>query len=546
MVLKPSSIKLILTFSALLGAANLLHGQYQFRHLNHLQAVRQDAPLYQKEIDFHTSVRPLSLPGVDSTVERDLFRPQAPNAGWLKRKMFYEDLVHFEKPSFALTFNPVVNFQLGAERGADDYRYINTRGFLVDGRIGSQFTFYTSFLENQGRFADYFTAYASKRRVVPGQGSSVRGFGEGGFDYGLAAAEISYNPNRFFTFTLGQGRNFFGEGYRSMLLSDAAFTYPFFRIETTFWKIKYVNLWAEMNDIRPSVSRRYGDVVFAKKYLSAHYFSLNINSRLNLSFFEAIILGDSAQERGIDVAFFNPVIFYRPVEFAVGSGRGNAIIGMNVSYKLRDYTQVYGQFVLDEFSIEDITASNGSWVNKFAWQLGLKQYNSFAVEGLFTRLEYNASRPYTYTHREVLTNYAHYGTALAHPWESNFHELLFQVIYQHKRWEYDAQFTYGRRGLDANNNNWGGDIYLPYASRERDNGNFIGQGLRSDFFFTQLRCAWLANPQTNLKVELGLRYRSLEALNADETTTTSPFIQSNTLWLFAGIRTELFNQYYDF
>lgn len=537
---------MVVVFGAAITGQAELSGQYQFRHLNHLQSARVDGELYRTDIDFHTSVRPFSQPGLDSVVQRKFFRPQAPEAGWLKRKLFYEDLVHFEKPSFALTFNPVANFQLGAEKGAEDYRYVNTRGFLVEGSIGSQFTFYTSFLENQGRFADYFSAYTAKRGVVPGQGSKIRSFGDGGFDYGMAAAEISYNPNRFFTFTLGQGRNFFGEGYRSMLLSDAAFSYPFFRIETSFWKVKYVNLWAEMNDIRPSVSRRHGDVVYAKKYLSAHYLSINLNSRLNLSFFEAIVLGDSAQERGIDVAFFNPVIFYRPVEFAVGSGRGNAIMGLNLSYKLRNHTQVYGQFVLDEFSIEDITAAQGSWVNKFAWQLGIKQYNSFGLKGLFTRLEYNAARPYTYTHREVLTNYAHYGTALAHPWESNFHELLMQCIYQQKRWEYDVQFTYGRRGLDASQSNWGGDIYLPYASRERDAGNFIGQGQRSNFFYAQMRCAWLANPQSNLKVELGLRYRSLEVVNGHSSANTSPFVQSNTTWLFAGIRTELFNRYYDF
>ena len=92
----------------------------------------------------------------------------------------------------------------------------------------------------------------------------------------------------------------------------------------------------------------------------------------------------------------------------------------------------------------------GQWVNKFGWQLGLKYYNSFGISGLFTRLEYNAARPYTYSHRNVLTNYGHYAQPLAHPWGANFHEGLAQAVYQHGRWEFEARFNFGLMGLDTN------------------------------------------------------------------------------------------------
>ncbi len=493
----------------------------------------------------HSSVRPLNKTELDSLGATRQY-PQAAKKSWFTRKLFYENLVAINKPNYALTFNPIVNFQLGHEQGESAYRYINTRGFMIEGRLGSNFTFYSSYLENQGRFASYVNDYTRYRGVVPGQGTATRGFGDGGFDFGLAAAEISYNPNSFFTFTAGQGRNFFGEGYRSMLLSDAGYNAPFFRIETTFWRIKYVNLWAQLYDIRPEARVPGFDAIYAKKFLSSHYLSLNVNSRLNFSFFEAIIIGDTLQQRGLDASFLNPVIFYRPVEFQVGSGRGNALIGFGSSYKVSDGIMAYGQFLLDEFSLDDITASNGSWVNKFGWQLGLKSYNTLGMEGLFTRLEYNAARPYTYSHRQVLTNYGHYGSPLAHPWGANFQEYLAQVVYQRNRWEFEFQLNYGVLGLDsARGANFGSDVYRSYNSRVQDEGNEIGQGVGGTLLFTQLRAAWIVNPATNLKIEAGLRWRSLSASDAAD-INTRPFNVGESLWLFAGLRTELFNRYYDF
>ncbi len=34
---------------------------------------------------------------------------------------------------------------------------------------------------------------------------------------------------KYINFTLGRGKNFFGEGYRSFFLSDNAYSYPYFK-----------------------------------------------------------------------------------------------------------------------------------------------------------------------------------------------------------------------------------------------------------------------------------------------------------------------------
>ena len=65
----------------------------------------------------------------------------------------------------------------------------------------------------------------------------------------MSSGYVIYRPNNMFTLQFGHGKHFIGNGYRSLLLSDNSFNYPFLRIQTTFGKIQYTNLYAELQDI---------------------------------------------------------------------------------------------------------------------------------------------------------------------------------------------------------------------------------------------------------------------------------------------------------
>ncbi|MBK9515386.1 MAG: gliding motility protein RemB, partial [Flavobacteriales bacterium] len=92
-------------------------------------------------------------------------------------------------------------------------------------------------------------------------------------------------PGKYFNFTLGQGRNFFGEGHRSLMLSDEAYSYPYLRITTSIWKIKYVNLFTMMNDIRGADGAR----ATCNASTPACTTSWNVSKRLNVALFESIV-----------------------------------------------------------------------------------------------------------------------------------------------------------------------------------------------------------------------------------------------------------------
>lgn len=467
---------------------------------------------------------------------------------WWGRKWWNEHMITAAGKGYWFTIDPVADLQLGKDNSDEvDFTYNNTRGVYIQGGLGKRLSFSTSLFESQGRFANYFNDYARSIRpdggnpaIIPSRGIAKE-FNEDAFDYPVAEGYISYRPGEHFNIQLGHGRNFIGDGYRSLLLSDAASPYPFIKLNTTFWKIKYTNLWMSLRDVRGAVTE---DGAFLTKYVASHYLSWNVTSKLNLGFFESVIW-DRRNDRGFDLNYLNPVIFYRFIEFSTGSRAGNALIGLSTKYKWNDRLNLYGQLILDELSVSDIFGGEQSWKNKYGFQIGAKYYQPFGVKDLMLQLEYNRVRPYTYSHNTIVLNYGHNNQPLAHLWGANFSEVVGIANYNHGRWFGTAKLIYGERGFDFNtpsdNFVYGGDIYTNEENRPGDTGIEIGQGNTVYTFVGDLHGGYLVNPATNLKVYLNLTFRNFDPAFEDANT-----IKNNTVWFNVGLRTDLFNWYTDF
>mgnify|MGYP000672244813 CR=1 FL=1 len=519
------------------------NAQFEFLPLSNESENIYNHQLFSKSTDFHSSVKPYRRSEVnkitnrDSIIESKYYQGKFYNT-WLGGAVFNKDFLTVRTKDFDLSINPIFNFNGGMEMDSESGNtFVNTRGLSIEGRIGDEVTFFTAFTENQARYADYINGFVNSSGVVPGQGVA-RDFKEDAYDFSNAYGMVSYTPNKFFNFSLGQGKQFFGEGYRTMFVGDGAFNYPFFKIETTVWKIKYVNLWTQQRDIRKDLEVNQA---FRKKWTSMHYLSWNVNSRLNINLFESVIYGSDTNNRGIEASFFNPVILYRPIEFANGSDAANVLIGIGASYKLADGLVAYGQFSLDEFVKAEMFSQPGSWRNKYAGQLGLKYYNAFKVPRLFLQGEFNSVRPYMYSHIEGLTNHGHYGQPMAHIWGGNFNEIVLRTNYSYNRWVAELQINIGAIGNDTGTSNWGKDIYQSYNTRERDDNNEIGQGVTTNLMVVDAKIGYIINPSYNLRVEAGITARKFSP-----EVNVGDLKENNTLWFHFGLRTALFNNYYDF
>ena len=68
----------------------------------------------------------------------------------------------------------------------------------------------------------------------------------------------------------GTAKNFIGDGYRSLILSDNSFNYPFLKVNTTVGIFQYTNLYMQHMDLSSNPSQEFS---YDKKYMSLHYLS---------------------------------------------------------------------------------------------------------------------------------------------------------------------------------------------------------------------------------------------------------------------------------
>jgi len=357
----------------------------------------------------------------------------------------------------------------------------------------------------------------------------------GGSAYLMPSLVLNFKANQFFNFQLGYGKNFFGNGHRSLFLSDAAFNYPYLRIDTKVWNIKYINLYSALKDIsanpeEPSTHRN--------KFSSTHYFNWAVSPRFNIGLFETIIWqgSDTLSNRGFDPNYLNPIIFFRPVEFSVGSP-DNAIIGMDLSFKITKSTIIYGQIVFDEFLLSEFRARNGWWGNKWGAQLGVKSFEPFGWRNFNLRGEFNVARPFTYTHGSVLQNFGHFNQPLAHPLGTNFYEGLVQMYYEKGDYFFEGQWNYSVYGRDPDSLNLGGNIFRSYENPAEIFGNEIAQGLRSNLWYQRLSAGIVLHRELNLRASVYYVYRHLKQKDNDP---------NNEHIIGVRIATELFPRYTDF
>nr|WP_316796871.1 gliding motility protein RemB [Pedobacter agri] len=536
-----TKISFVFTFAFMLAASfaiaqtpnqNIPYSYQFYQKLN--------SSVYDRYSRFHSSIKgyyaddsvlvnryqSLMTLGVDSLNQRS----------WLRRKLTDEHLVNFNGNDYRVYVDFLPDFQIGREFKESKTTWLNTRGFQIGGNVGEKFSFYASAYENQAVFANYVTDFINTNQVVPSEMTGK--LGEETKDWSYASALLSFTANKHLNIALGYDKNFIGDGYRSMLLSDVAANYSFLRLRASLGNVQYQTIFAYMLDPgaeKLTTDRRLGD---RGKWMAAHYLDWNITKRFSAGFFQAVTWADAQPEgkRGFDFNYVHPFIFLRSVESANTSSPDKMRLGINLKYEVLDKTSLYGQFMFDEFTAKEFFSNNGYWANKWAVQLGFRGSDLFKVPGLNYLAEFNTARPYTYAHFDRVSNYAAMNQPLAHPFGANFREFLGLLNYSYKRFDFQGQMIYANYGLDPAGLNYGKNIFLDYSTRVNDYGNFVGQGIKTNLFFTEAKVSYLINPKYNLRAEIGGILRKESSSVASQHTGLITF----------GLRSTFRNLYRDF
>lgn len=334
--------------------------------------------------------------------------------------------------------------------------------------------------------ANYLGQYADSLHIQPGVGYAISD-GNNMYHSHYTYGNLSYFTGKYFHFEIGKGKHFWGDGYRSLILSDVSNAYPYARITTQFWRIKYTNLWAQMRDISAGQLLKKA----RKKYVALHALSWNVSKEFNWSIYEMVVWQDrdSNSTRTLDMNYLNPVIFYRPVEYSQGSP-DNVILATSLRYKVNEHLQLYGQLVIDEFLLNEYQKNTNWWGNKFGGQLGLKAFDVI-IPNLHFQIEVNAVRPFTYTHGSPIQAWGNLNQPLAHPMGTNFAELMIFSRYDYNLWSFTEQFSWAAYGRDRDKDgdgvidNFGGDIFRSYENPFETYQNDLQQGLKSTFHYQE-------------------------------------------------------------
>ena len=417
---------------------------------------------------------------------------------WMYRTMFFENFMVVDTGKFHLTVDPLFNIEMGKDQEdqSGETLYKNTRGVMVRANIGDKFSFETSFYESQMVLPDYLTDYAESTKVIPGQGRWKKFKSNQGYDFSSAASNVSFSPNKHFSFQIGTGKHFVGDGYRSLLLSDASFNYPFWKIITTFGK-KDQFQYTKLNAALSSVSRREkgstSEALFQRKTMSTHYFSWLITDWLHVGLFESTLwqTEDSSGTKPTQFQQFNPIIGINTATTGFNDVN-HSIMGSNLKIKLPFKFILYNQFVYDGES-------------RLGYQVGIKY---FGIPYLTLQAEYNSVAALSYSSDVSLQSYTNYNEPLAHPVGNDFNEIVGIVNFKYKRGFVQV------KGTVVNN----------YTSSEQELATI------------QSHLGYIINPKNNMSILVGAKMRTEYNLNT----------QDKTNYVYFGFRTMLRNLYDDF
>jgi hypothetical protein len=236
---------------------------------------------------------------------------------------------------------------------------------------------------------------------------------------------------------------------------------------------------------------------FEPKGHVTHTLTYNHKDKFKLRLFETVVyqMKDTLYNRGFEVEYLNPFLFFRPQEYNMGSA-DNILLGTEFSFSFKEkesqkrsiFSTIYGQVLIDDFLLSAFRARNGWWGNKYGFNLGslfsifpkdssgnTKSYNFYKIE--FTYL-----RPYVFSQTNPGIVYGNQGLPIAHPLGSNFAELYQEYEWQKEdnKFNFKAFLQAYIKGVDSvglKSTSYGGDIYKSYSKHPYEFNNKVGQGI---------------------------------------------------------------------
>ena len=484
---------------------NLLIAQDVYLHNASLQFLFEDS-LYTTK-NYHSVFKPMAL-------SENAWLSKFPNSNDQRISLFSNG----NENNYRMVISPCINAGVNFDNADQRLLYQFGEGAILDAKFGSSIG-----LEISGDLFEQSFSTANRYaidtfRLVPGFNRVLSGNYQNTV-FGTLNGFLYWKPMSLLTLRIGKDKEFWGDGYRSLYLSENAASFPFAQLSLKAWHIQYTYQFMLLQDVIPGFGSQRFD-----KYIVMHMLSYNLIPSLNVYAFEAVVWRsqDSTEYRGIEVNYLNPFLFIRPVEFSMGSP-DNMVLGFGGRWEVVKHVQTYGQVIIDDFSTDVIEKTGwGSYVNKTGLQLGFKLFGGNSNRFHVFQMECNMVRPYVYSHDYSLENYGYLDRPIAHPSGANFKEII--AIYRQKfdnNWLLNIKLIGIQQGLDMDGKDDGSNIYISDDLHSANSGNYIGQGLLTDKFTGQINLSRFIVPSWRLSAGITV---SDQLLKSNGKYTNTPMI----------------------
>ena len=268
----------------------------------------------------------------------------------LSRLIFRDHLIEFKKPEYTITIDPILQLELYQDLKNEDFSntrgrmYNNGRGAIVQGRIGNGVEFQTIFLETQSVLPYYQSLWADSTGVIPGMGRHKE-FKKYGYDYGISTSSLFIGSKSWWNLGLMYGKQFFGNGYRSLILSDASMNMPMVQVGLQNQHFQYkstAGLGQEQSRI-PLGST--GESLFKRKLITWNYLSYLPTEKLEIAVMETVVSKRWTPEGVVapELHAYMPIIGARGW-MAQKDSNATVMYGANLKWNANRNTTFYGQY----------------------------------------------------------------------------------------------------------------------------------------------------------------------------------------------------------
>lgn len=428
-------------------------------------------------------------------------------------------VLEIEEKDVVLNASPVGAFSFGSDlldtNGFNLFQ--NTRGVFIEGAFFNDFSFQTSFYENQIRVSSYESdfirgrgelytrpwGYEQQNGVIPG-GARTKPFKDGGFDYAFAFGHFLYTPSKYFEVLAGNSPQFLGSGYRSMLYSSTSPNVPFLKLSSHISpKLSYsLSRIRGMNLVRKKTSSSV-ESYYQPKAIGIHYLHWTPTKKIGVNFFEGTVwqMGDSLATTAPNALYWAPLPFFSWTQPNISY----SIVGIDLSYTVNHHFRLYGQ-----------VASNRT-LDEYAFQGGIRGY----FPNIMLQLEINHASQNMYIAEHSSLNYANYNLPIAHIKGNRFTEIVARTSYSYHRFYTDFKnVLYFLKNHEST-------VLLPIALTGEINTGVLNHSL--------LEVGYRFNPKLNVSIYGQCLWR--------KSFTENP---SNNLLFNLGIKTGLLDKFDDY